>query len=367
MQYRKEIIKAFLSSFLVILDEIKSNMMIRRISILIVFTFFTCILSAQVGVNTEVNNNLIGFWQNNQFGYQMIIVMNQDGSGEIDGESFRYSVQDDKLSVRTKDETTVYNYSLQGNTLTLSGGDLVQGVVFTKQVGAPTVTESVITYNESPGQQAVGGSENPSDILGVWTSKGETIEFTSDGQCVYLGHSYPYKISEGQILLSTADGDALINYAIQEEKLSLTFNGTTVTYSRAMASEVGENQQIESPREGNIAPELVGKWCFVDVSSYNEGASSTTECISLNADGTYEYFTESSRSVNTPDLYGGTSSQISDRGTWSFKDGLLYYNSQARGQGSLILEKKNHPKNVNDPMIVLNGRAFVTQTIKAPW
>ncbi|HZV69137.1 MAG TPA: hypothetical protein VFG10_06315 [Saprospiraceae bacterium] len=31
------------------------------------------------------------------------------------------------------------------------------------------------------------------------------------------------------------------------------------------------------------------------------------------------------------------------------------------------LEQRNHPKNVNDPMIVLDGRAFVTAYNKPPW
>jgi hypothetical protein len=45
----------------------------------------------------------------------------------------------------------------------------------------------------------------------------------------------------------------------------------------------------------------------------------------------------------------------------------IYYNSQTQGQGSYRLEKRNHPKNVGDPMIVLDGEAYVTATLKAPW
>jgi len=119
--------------------------------------------------------------------------------------------------------------------------------------------------------------------------------------------------------------------------------------------------------QGQVPQELVGKWCFVDVNNYNQGASSTSECLTLNADGTYQYESESSRSVNTPDYYGGTNSQGSDRGTWYVQGDRIYYNSQTQGQGSYRLEKRNHPVNVNDPMIVIDGRSFVTQYNKPPW
>lgn len=31
------------------------------------------------------------------------------------------------------------------------------------------------------------------------------------------------------------------------------------------------------------------------------------------------------------------------------------------------LEKRNHPKNVSDPMIVLDGQAYVATTAREPW
>jgi hypothetical protein len=99
----------------------------------------------------------------------------------------------------------------------------------------------------------------------------------------------------------------------------------------------------------------------------NQGTSSSSRCITLNADGTYIYNSESSRSVNTPDYYGGTNAQNSDQGTWYVNGDRIYYNSQTTGQGSYRLEKRNHPKNVNDPMIVLDGEAYVTATQRPPW
>ena len=95
--------------------------------------------------------------------------------------------------------------------------------------------------------------------------------------------------------------------------------------------------------------------------------SQTSRCITLNADGSYLYHTEASRSVNTETFSGGTASQGDDRGTWYVQGDRIYYNSPTTGQGSFTLEKRNHPKNVNDPMIVINGESFVTTTLRDPW
>ncbi|MGB3076699.1 MAG: hypothetical protein WBB36_15325, partial [Chitinophagales bacterium] len=152
----------------------------------------------------------------------------------------------------------------------------------------------------------------------------------------------------------------------QGDQLTLTINNNSVSYTRGKADSK-TNQQNTPTGAGQVAMELVGKWCFINVNSYNQGASSSSECVTLNADGTYLYYNESSRSVNTPDYAGGTASQNEDRGTWYVQGDRLYVHSQTIGDASYRLEKRNHPKNVNDPMIVLDGRTFVTAYNKPPW
>jgi len=156
----------------------------------------------------------------------------------------------------------------------------------------------------------------------------------------------------------------MFTYKVAGDQLTLSANGKNVTYSRGKGNAAPTNA---SPGQGKVAPELVGQWCWIDANSYNQGTSSSSRCITLNADGTYIYNSESSRSVNTPDYYGGTNAQNSDQGTWYVSGDRIYYNSQTTGQGSYRLEKRNHPKNVNDPMIVLDGEAYVTATQRPPW
>jgi hypothetical protein len=199
----------------------------------------------------------------------------------------------------------------------------------------------------------------------VWSGNGETIEFKTTGECVYLGNVFQYESSQGQLTLKTGQGNALFAYTISGNQLSLTANGTNVSYTRGAGS-TGSNNSNTIAGNGNISQELVGKWCWTNVNSTNSGGSSSSECIVLNANGTYQYASERSMDANTTSFYAGTSSQSSDQGTWWVQGDKIFYNSQTRGQGSYQLQKMNHPK-TGDPMIILNGEAYVTFYQKQPW
>lgn len=251
------------------------------VRMLVAFSIMMAVLTSVQGQTSAKSNasNLFGIWQNKQQGFQMVLILNKDKTGEFDGEAIQFSTTGYKLLVVQNGETITYDFKLLGNALTLSGGDLESEITFTRQGTTQTTaaTPQATTGNPAP---AASAQSNAS--------------------------------------------------------------------------------------KGAVPQELVGKWCYVNVYSSSTGGSSTERCITLNADGTYEYYGESSRSVNTPDAYGGTSSQSSDRGTWWLKDDRIYYQSQTQGDGSYAFEKRNHPKN-GDPMIVLDGDTYVTFYNKPPW
>lgn len=315
---------------------------------------------AQIGAKVQQQTKIYGIWQNSQFGYQMTLMLNPDGSGEFDGEMIKFLQLGNTLSITQNGTTTKYNFNLQGNSMSLSGGDLDGTVTFSRNGQSETSNKEVTAANNL---QKQSDGNNLVDIVGIWSGNGETIEFKANGQCAYLGNTFPYQLSPGHVTLTTSQGNIMFAYTVKGDQLSLSGNNKTVTYSKGAHS----NTQSPTAGKGSVAMELVGKWCYVNVNSYNAGASSSSTCFTLNADGTYEYYSESSRSVNTPDLYGGTSSQNSDRGTWYVQGDRIYYNSQTQGSGSYRLEKRNHPKNVNDPMIVLDGETYVTFYNKPPW
>ena len=327
-------------------------------TILVFIFFLPLILAAQIGAKVQTQGKIHGLWQNSQFGYQMTLLLNADGSGEFDGEMIKFTTEGSKLSIIQQGQATVYTFNLQGNSLNLSGGDLEKAITFTRG-GSNEQTTAVLS--DPTTKKMNGGNTSTDELIGVWSGNGETIEFKANAQCLYLGNTFPYEISQGHVILTTGQGKVMFAYSIEGNQLNLTANGRQVTYSRGAANEVvaGKNAQ----GSGNVAQELVGKWCYMS----NSLNSSTNRCITLNADGTYIYNSESSRTVNTSELYGGTASQGADQGTWYVQGDRIYYNSQTQGQGSYRLEKRNHPKNVGDPMIVLDGEAYVTATLKAPW
>jgi len=318
---------------------------------------------AQIGVKTQ-QNRIHGVWQNNSFGYQMTLILNADGSGEFDGDVIKYSIEGKSFTMKMVDQGTTneYTYALLGNSLTVSGGDLDKPVTFVRNEAA---SNQVIP--NSPAKQMAGPNSNAdSNLIGLWSGNDETIEFTSNGQCKYLGQIYPYQLANGYITLQTAQGNVMMGYSVKGNLLSLLVNGQTIQYTKGSGSMAQGNAQGVGGGK-YIAQELVGKWCYVNVNSTNTGGSSSEQCITLHADGTYQYYGESSRSVNTNSYSGGTSSQSNDRGSWTYDGNRIYYTSSiGGGSGSYVLEKKNHPKN-NDPMIVLDGTTYVTFYQKAPW
>jgi hypothetical protein len=336
---------------------------------ILVLLFIPIASMSQIGAKVQQQEKISGLWQNNQFGYQMTLMLNEDGSGEFDGETVSYTALASKLAINQSGITTNYTYALQGDELILSGGDLEKAITFSRKGNNQLFNGNAISSTQKkmggvngnvPVQETAG-----SDLIGTWSGNGETIEFKTDGNCIYLGNTFPYEIAQGHIGLTSGQGKMMFAYTIKGDQLVLSANGRQVLYNRSAANTGGSTFQNNST--GNVAVELVGKWCYVNVTSTNSGGSSADECITLNGDGSYVYYSERSMSVNTNAYSGGTSSQNGDKGTWYVQGDRIYYNSQSQGQGSYRLEKRNHPKNTGDPMIVLDGRAYVTATYRQPW
>jgi hypothetical protein len=320
------------------------------------------ILPAQIGAKTQ-QNKIYGVWQTSSAGQQTTLMLNADGRGEFDGSEITFTVRGNKLSIIAGGATTVYTYVLQNNSLTISGGDIEGKVVFTR---------SGTSASETARANIAAPVPTSNSIVGIWSGNNETIEFTKAGKCVYQGQVFSYQTADNTVSVQTAQGSLVMPYAVNGNQLSLTIKGQSFYYAKNGASPdptatAGRNTPQPQNNTGNVAQDLVGKWCYANVNTTNSGGSSTEQCITLKADGTYEYSSESSRSVNTNAYSGGTNSQNSDRGTWSYDGSRIYYNSSmGAGSGSYLLEKRNHPKN-NDPMIVLDGQTYITFYQKAPW
>jgi hypothetical protein len=145
-----------------------------------------------------------------------------------------------------------------------------------------------------------------------------------------------------------------LGFELRGDVLTVTGSGGSVTLTRVK----------EESGAGSVHAELVGKWCWVSqVYANNGGARQSNRCITLNGNGTYAY-------AGLTDSYnpnGGATSQSADSGTWTATESTLTARSVTGKVVTYQLEKRNHPKNVRDPMIVLNGEPFVTFYNKPPW
>ena len=116
-------------------------------------------------------------------------------------------------------------------------------------------------------------------------------------------------------------------------------------------------------KDQQIAPELVGKWCFTNLSS-NTADEITNSCITLNADGTFEA-TLDRKMIPNASSFGNL--QDSDYGKWWVSGNQIFFTSSSNGQGSFEFQKINHPRLENTPMIVCSGIAFATASNHEPW
>ena len=87
-----------------------------------------------------------------------------------------------------------------------------------------------------------------------------------------------------------------------------------------------------------IAPELVGKWCYINLSNGSNATPSGT-CITLNDDGTYEFFLDGSGMTKANSFFPGTALQERDSGTWTSQGNTIFYNSSSHGEGSFQFQK----------------------------
>ena len=288
-----------------------------------------------------------GTWTFSNGNFPITMLLLDNGTGEFQGIPIRYKVQNGKLTIDDGVQPVIYDYKLGQNTLTLSGGDLQVSVTFNKPGGNVS--------NNSPPAAAGPGS----GLAGIWEGQQGKIVFYPDGMMLYNGTSYNYTSSGNSLSITGTDGSVTFNCNLQGNQLTLSQNSNSAVYSKT-----------GNIRPDQVDPQLVGKWCMISSSynSYSGGGSSREECITLNANGTYEYFYSGSVSAYTVDksAYGGTANQNNDRGMWKTDGETILSVSQTTGKTTRYSLIKQNEQN-GDPAILIGGRKFVTAYTRQPW
>lgn len=178
--------------------------------------------------NKEANSKFVGVWQNNQYGTTITLYLNEDGTGEFNGELIKYSAKENKFTMSNANETTVYRYVRIGKTMTFSGGDLQQPLTFTKYSDGGSINQPNNT--QPTNQTSTYGIDN--NLVGQWTSNLESMEFKANGQCIYAGAAFPYTAIQNVITMSTQQGSTSFYYQVNGNNLTLTINGLQYYYTR---------------------------------------------------------------------------------------------------------------------------------------
>jgi hypothetical protein len=113
---------------------------------------------------------LVGAWSGNFGGEPFQLILNADGTGQMDG-PIQWQVQGNKLVIAEDDGSTDYHFVLKGSKLTVSGGDLEAPLTLTRIGGAGKAAPPVA--------KAPAGKP----------SQGSAVQFLAGRYSAYSGHS----------------------------------------------------------------------------------------------------------------------------------------------------------------------------------
>lgn len=310
---------------------------------------------------------LTGTWVYSDTTTSLTLKLNEDGSAALQGKVFSYTARANRLVlVDDKGGVSSYTYELRNDVLTIGGPSLPRVLDFKRVESLDKAPESKGEAGSKAGRtreplpRKDSAEEEDTGLVGRWQAADYALQIFKDGKLTINGEQFNYRVDGRHVILFNNQGAIRIEFELNGDTLVTNFQGQRTIYQRVRGGASAADGMSES---GGANPaELVGKWCYISNVTANNGGRISNTCFTLYANGTYDYHSETSSS----NPYGGTASQSSDSGTWSVSGGTLVANSRSRGRQVYTLEKRNHPK-TGDPMLIVDGDAFVTYTQRRPW
>jgi hypothetical protein len=216
-------------------------------------------------------------------------------------------------------------------------------------------------------QSSGSGGKNAS-LRGHWKSSEAVLEIKAGSKITINDAEYDYAVVGASIIVSNDEGEMVFPYKLAGDTLTVWVEGEKVVYTRMSADEIKELQSAKRSTRGTeggsggVPQDLVGKWCYQANVQAQGGGRMSNICFTLRADGTYEYYGETSSS----NPYGGSASQSGDSGRWSATATTLVARSKNGQTTTYTLERRNHPR-TGDAMLIVDGDAFVTFYQRDPW
>lgn len=293
--------------------------------------------------------NLAGTWETKDTQPALSVTFNGDGTGLLEGAPIKYVVRGSQLIVDEQGTVNAYTFRLDGDSLVVSGANIKTPLTFTRR-NTSGFGRRAATTNQPP--------EKEKGLTGRWKSSEATVQINDDGTLILNGSSFRYVVKGNVIVIGNDEGVMQFPFELKGDTLNVEVDGRTVVYKR-IAGDAAESSSMAS---GSLPMDLVGKWCYMSNVNSSGGGRMSNRCFTLYENGTYEFYAETSSSGPV----ASSASQEYDSGTWSATANTITRNSRSLGTQTYPLEKRNHPK-TGDPMLVLDGDAYVTYSPRQPW
>jgi hypothetical protein len=230
-----------------------------------IILLFVCVVAAALA---QGETSLVGTWQSKEANASMTLILNADGTGKLDDASIKYTVEGNKLKVNEDGVVNNYTFSLRGNVLTVSGGDLAQPLVFERQTGKGLGAR----------RNQLADNANTSTPAGEWERRaGQQVfhlNLKPDGTGTLNEMSFKWTFEQGVLSFSDGNTTLMYNATISAESLKLSGGSppTTTLFERVAKRAGSGASQTKQPRTNSGG--LTGRW------------KSRDYALQVNADGT---------------------------------------------------------------------------------
>jgi hypothetical protein len=210
--------------------------------------------------------------------------LNPDGTGKVDDDAVTYTVSGNTIKIVTGGETVAYTFKIDGDTMTVAGGDLDKPTPFTRKNATPKKGLGAKIKNMAAADPAKTEAPKPDDAktdtppaqpkaaaapagpVGTWQSAdGDQMEIRADA-LVYRGVTIPATLT-AQSLKINANGQTVeCPFEITGDAMNITIGGQALALKRVGGGgpPVPENKPAEKkPEAGAAATDaktLAGTW-----------------------------------------------------------------------------------------------------------
>ncbi|MCA1641711.1 MAG: hypothetical protein LC785_07135 [Acidobacteria bacterium] len=251
--------------------------------------FFSLLLCAAARAQQP---SLVGEWRTQQGPITIVLLLKADGTGTFDDEKISYAARGDKLIVEEGGSRNAYTFRLEGDTLTLTGGDIEGAMTFVRQGAAAGIGARA---RQRAAEAAASGAGRPEEkrnpLVGRWQSSEATVQINNDGTLLLNGERLRYAVRGSVITLSNSEGSLDIPFRLSGDTLTVKSEGRTIIYKR-----LAEGEEPRAAAGGAHPQELTGKWCYMANVNTGSGGRISNRCFTLYPNGTYEYYGETSSS-----------------------------------------------------------------------